>query len=158
MISFCYTNQMNNINHNKALGKYHKLLGTWKLSGSHRLMPGVVLSGTCVISWLQEGGLLIVKTVMDQKEIPEMIGVIGHDDQNKESVDTMLYFDKRGVSRIFDMSMENKVWKYWRNAPKFSQRFTGTFKDDGNTIFGLSELCEDGVNWQDDLKLTYIKK
>lgn len=149
---------MNNVNRNKALEKYEKLLGTWKVDGSHRLMPGVKLTGTCTISWFQEGGLLIIKTVIDQKEIPEMVGVIGHDDYSEVTKDTMLYFDERGVSRIFDMSMEDSVWKYWRNVPRFSQRFTGTLQDDGNTIIGLSELCEDDVNWQDDLMLTYTKK
>jgi hypothetical protein len=149
---------MNTINHNKALEKYQKLLGTWELSGSHRLIPGVVLTGTCVVTWLEEGGLVTVKTVMDQKEIPEMFAVIGHDDKNDPENDTMLYFDVRGVSRIMEVSLDDKEWRYWRTAPHFSQRFTGTFQDDGNTIIGLSELCEDDRNWKDDLKLTYTRK
>jgi hypothetical protein len=38
-----------------------------------------------------------------------------------------------------------------------SQRFTGTFSDDGNTITGLSKLSHDGSTWDDDLAITYRK-
>lgn len=155
---FCYTEYMKNINSNKALEKYKKLLGTWDLAGSHRLMPGVRISGTCVIAWLQDGGLITIKTTIDQKEIPEAFAVLGHDDKNDSKTDTMLYFDERGVSRIFEVNLDNNVWKYWRNAPHFSQRFTGTLQDDGKTIIGLSELCEDDITWQRDLELIYTRK
>ena len=43
-------------------------------------------------------------------------------------------------------------------APGFSQRFTGTLTDDGNTIDGLAQLCRDDVHWADDLKITYRRQ
>ncbi|MBX4186812.1 MAG: hypothetical protein KW802_00950 [Candidatus Doudnabacteria bacterium] len=149
---------MNNKNHNKTLDKYKKLLGTWELTGSHRLMPGIKLSGICIIYWLQEGGLVTMKTIMNQKEIPELFAVFGHDDKNDPEKDTMLYFDERGVSRIFEVYLNDQEWRYWRNAPHFSQRFTGTFQDGGNTIVGLSELCEDDITWKRDLELIFVRK
>lgn len=67
----------------------------------------------------------------------------------------MLYFDERGVSRKFEVTLRDNIWKMWRNAPGFSQRFTGTILDGGSTILGQSELSRDDTSWQDDLELTY---
>jgi hypothetical protein len=37
---------------------------------------------------------------------------------------------------VYAASLDHAEWRYWRDAPApdFSQRFTGTFSDDGNTI------------------------
>lgn len=50
---------------------------------------------------------------------------------------TQLYADARGVYRVYQNSFQDGFWKVWRDAPPgFSQRFTGTFSDDGNMIVG----------------------
>ena len=67
----------------------------------------------------------------------------------------MLYFDERCVSRKLDVSMEANVGEWWRDAPGFSQRFTGTIADGGRTIIGKGELSRDGSTWEPDLQLTY---
>lgn len=36
-----------------------------------------------------------------------------------------------------------------------TQRFTGTFSDDGNTISGAWEMCENGADWEEDIPVTY---
>lgn len=156
-INSYYQFMENNTTPNKALEKYKKLFGTWSAVGSHRLMPGVKLTGIMVIEWLKEDGLVTVSTTMDQKDIPASFSVIGHDDKNDSQKDTMLYSDVRGVSRIFEMELDDTEWRFWRNAPHFSQRFTGKIQDNGNTIIGLSELCEDDVTWMRDLELTYTR-
>ena len=42
-------------------------------------------------------------------------------------------------------------------APDFSQRFTGTFDDDHNTIVGRWEISSDGSTWNHDFDLTYTR-
>jgi hypothetical protein len=79
---------------------------------------------------------------------------VGSDDSAAEYF--MLYFDERGVSRKYEMTLCDHTWKWWRNAPGFSQRFTGTFADDG-TIVGKAELSKDGSSWERDLELTYTR-
>ncbi len=69
----------------------------------------------------------------------------------------MLYSDARGVSRILQMSLSNGIWKMWRNAPGFLQRFTGSFSNHGNTITDYWEKSGDGSNWERDFDLTYTK-
>jgi hypothetical protein len=61
------------------------------------------------------------------------------------------------------MSLEDGVWKLWREEPDFSpldfsQRFTGTFSDDGKTIGGRWEISQDGKTWELDFDLTYKKE
>jgi hypothetical protein len=72
----------------------------------------------------------------------------------------MHYFDQRGVNRVYAASLDQHTWRYWRDAsaPDFSQRFTGTFSDDGNTITGRGELSKDGTTWEADLALDYRKE
>jgi hypothetical protein len=60
------------------------------------------------------------------------------------------------------MSFEDGVWKLWRDEPDlspidFSQRFTGTFSDDGKSIAGRWEINHDGKTWEHDFDLTYVK-
>ncbi len=81
------------------------------------------------------------------------VTVIGRDDEAETC--SMLYFDTRGVSRIYETSFEDGVWKQWRSAPGFSQRFTGTFSDDGTTITARWEKSSDGTRWDHDFDLTY---
>jgi hypothetical protein len=70
----------------------------------------------------------------------------------------MLYADKRGVARIYRMRMEEGVWRMWRDSPGFSQRMTGTFSADGNTISVRGELSRDGSDWEPDLDVIYTRR
>ena len=55
------------------------------------------------------------------------------------------------------MSLEDGHWEIWREAPRFHQRFTGDFQDDGRTIKGRWEASEDGSTWEYDFDVTYSK-
>jgi hypothetical protein len=67
----------------------------------------------------------------------------------------MHYFDSRGVFRVYEAGVDERALRFWRDAPGFSQRFTGTFADGGDTIAGLWQLCTDGATWNDDAAITY---
>ncbi len=55
------------------------------------------------------------------------------------------------------MSLDGRVWKLWRAAPGFWQRYTGQISEDGDTITGAWEGSADGQEWKHDFGLTYIK-
>ena len=60
------------------------------------------------------------------------------------------------------MSFSDGIWKLWRDSPdfsplNFSQRFTGTFSDDGKTISGAWEISHNAIAWQHDFDLIYTK-
>lgn len=55
------------------------------------------------------------------------------------------------------MTLDGGVWKLWREAPGFWQRYAGQICDDGNRITGAWEVSADGQTWMHDFSLTYIK-
>lgn len=82
--------------------------------------------------------------------------IVGLDDTSGQF--TQLYADSRGVYRVYQMSFDGKIWKLWRNAPDFSQRFEGKLSEDGNTITAHWDASTDGKHWERDFDLLYTRK
>jgi hypothetical protein len=131
------------------------LTGTWTTEGSHPLLPDVVIRGRATFEWLDGGRFLIWRSSCDHPDIPDAVAVIGVTDDQL----SMHYFDSRGVHRIYlvDAALGTTplTWRFWRDDPGFSQRFTGTFGDGGDTFITRGQLARDGGTWEDDLALTY---
>jgi len=140
---------------NPSLGSLSVLVGTWNTVGTHPLVPGTTFHGRTSFAWIEGGAFLIMHSQIDEPAIPSGIVVFGSDDATGEC--SMLYFDERGVSRRYEVSLRDNVWKWWRNAPGFSQRFAGTIAADGRTIVSRGELSRDGARWEPDLELTYTR-
>lgn len=140
---------------NTALTPFGVLIGTWSAVGTHGSSPDTTLHGHTSFEWLEGGAFLIMHADIDDPRFPAGIAIFGSDDSRAEYF--MLYFDERGVSRKYDLSFTNNVLTWWRNAPEFSQRYTLTLVDDGNTIRGKGELSKDGLSWEKDLDLTYTR-
>ena len=140
---------------NKALEPLAVLVGTWSTTGTHPQVPDKTFHGRTSFEWIEGGAFLIMRSQIDEPEIPSGVAVFGTDNTTGET--SMLYFDERGVSRRYDVSLTNNVWKWWRNAPGFSQRFTATISPDARTIVGRGELSRDGASWEGDLALTYTR-
>ena len=140
---------------NPALQPFTVLIGEWETVGTHALIPGTTFHGRASFGWIEGGAFLLTRSEIDEPGIPTGIAIIGSDDALGEVY--MLYFDERGVSRKLEVSLRNNLWKWWRNAPGFSQRYTGTIADDGNTIVSKGELSRDGSSWEPDLELTYTR-
>ncbi len=138
-----------------SLKQFDILVGEWNMVGIHPALPSAV-QGHSSFEWLVEGSLLVWHFDWQPDGIPSALSVIGRD----ETIQTcsMLYSDERGVARIYQMSLEGNVWKMWRDSPGFSQRMTGTFSDDRNTITCHGELLRDGSHWEQDLNVTYTRK
>jgi hypothetical protein len=138
-----------------SLKQFDILVGEWNMVGTHPGLPSTAF-GHSSFEWLVEGTLLIWHFDWEPGGPPTALSVIGHDGTDETCC--MLYSDERGVSRIYQMSLEGGVWKTWRDAPGFLQRITGTFSDEGNTITCHGELSYDGSNWEQDLDVTYTRK
>jgi hypothetical protein len=140
---------------NPALSALAVLIGTWSTVGRHPLVPRKTFHGRTSFAWIEGGAFLIMRSQIDEPEIPSGIAVFGTDDTTGEC--SMLYFDERGVSRRYESSIRNNVWSWSRNTPEFSQRFTGVIATDGRTIVGHGEMSRDGGSWEPDLALTYTR-
>jgi hypothetical protein len=148
----------------------NRLVGNWVTEATHRALPGVVVHGTASIEWLEGHRFLILRSRNDHPDFPDAISIIGFTDVDRvdargdgSSGDSksrlrMHYFDSRGVFRVFEMNVDAKAWRLSRDAPGFSQRFTGSFDDGANTIVGTWQLCEDDVHWNDDLQIVYRRR
>lgn len=141
---------------NRALAPFGILIGHWSTTGTHLLIPDLILHGSTTFEWLENGAFLLIRTEIEEPGIPSGTSIIGSDDAVGEYY--MLYFDERGVSRMYRTDLRDNVWTWWRNAPGFSQRYEGTILDDGNTIVGKGTLSKDGLSWQKDLDLTYRRE
>ncbi len=133
------------------LDPFEALVGTWTTEATHPIYPSTVVRGRSTFEWLEGKRFLIQRSVTDHPEFPDAMAVFGVTDEQL----SMHYFDSRGVYRVYAVSLSDGAWRFSRDAPGFSQRFTGTFSDDGNTITGLSTLSKDGSTWGDDLAITY---
>ena len=140
---------------NPALKPFSVLIGNWNTTGTHPLIPDTILHGRTSFEWLENGAFLMMRSEIDEPSVPSGIAIFGSDDSAEEYF--MLYFDERGVSRKYDVTLRDATWKWWRTVPGFSQRFTGRIIDDGQTIIGQGELCRDGNTWEGDLQLTYTR-
>ena len=138
---------------NPALQPLSILVGNWETVATHRLVPDTIFHGHTSFEWLEGGAFLKMYSEIDEPGIPTAVTIIGSDDKSETYF--MLYFDERGISRRFEGTLHDNIWKYWRIVPGFSQRFTGTISDDGNTITGVVELSEDDATWKNDLEITY---
>ena len=140
---------------NPALNPFAKLVGEWKTVGTHPRLPHTVLAGKASFNWIEGGAFLMWYSEVDEEAFPAGITILGSDDATGEVF--MLYFDERKVSRKYEVSVENNVVKWWRDAPGFSQRYSWTITDNDTTIIGKGELCRDGTTWERDLEQTFTR-
>jgi hypothetical protein len=68
----------------------------------------------------------------------------------------VLYYDARSVSRVYEMSFSERVWKMWREAPGFWQRYESTVSKNGKIITGHWKKSADGSKWEHDFDVTYF--
>jgi hypothetical protein len=134
------------------LRELEPLVGEWTMEArwpDGTPWPG---GGHVTFQWHPSGAHLVQHGTAELPEAPENVSIIGCDGADGTFV--QLYSDERGVCRIYQMSIGDGEWKLWRRGEPFSQRFTGTFSDDGNTITGRWEIAEDHATYVTDFDLT----
>jgi hypothetical protein len=139
---------------NPALKPLGFLVGEWRTEGAHPLLPGKTLHGRSSFAWTDGGAFLVMRSEIDEPEIPSGIAIFGTDDDTKEC--SMLYFDERGVSRRFVVAVSRNECLWWRDNPGFSQRFTIRLVDKDDRMVGGGEMNR-GNGWEPDLQLTYTR-
>ena len=125
------------------------LVGDWALGDPSSPV------GRTSFSWLEGGFFLVQRWTVDIPEAPDGIAILGEDAAGGGLVQH--YYDSRGIARVYGMSLDDGVWRLWRDGSDFSQRFTGRFSDDGTTISGAWEIAPDGSRWEHDFDLVYTR-
>lgn len=142
---------MDELAKDEALRVLRGFVGEWAIEATHPAYPATVVHGRASVEWLEGGHFLIQRSQTENPDFPDALAVIGPMTDGL----CMQYFDSRGVHRVYAVSASDGVWRMSRDAPDFSQRFTGRFSEDGDAIAGLWELSRDGSSWDDDLEINY---
>lgn len=135
---------------NPTLKPLEVLIGEWKVEVPQ--FPGQ--EGRATFEWL-EGGAYLRFHADAPDPAPSATLIISRDDSSE--IYTVFHYDSRGVSRVYQMSFDEGLWKIWREAPGFSQRFAGTLSADGRSIRAAWEKSPDGSNWEHDFDLIYTR-
>ena len=148
---------------NPALRRLDALVGEWDMQASIGGQP--TGSARTAFEWLE--GAFLIQRADAGPPLPDtpaewlanspfpLVTIMGLDESTGEFC--MLYADARGACRVSRMTLTDGVWKIWREAPGFFQRFTATVSGDGKTITGRWEGSRDGSAWQPDFDVTYAK-
>jgi hypothetical protein len=134
----------------RTLEQFAALVGEWQMEAPQ--FPGG--RGRAVFEWI-EGGAYLVQRSYAPDPAPDSTWIVGADDADDTC--TALYHDERGVWRVYRTSLEDRVWRVWRAAPGFSQRFAGALSEDGRTIRSAWEASTDGSTWKHDFDLIYTR-
>jgi hypothetical protein len=141
---------------NAAAEALAPLIGVWDSVGTHGLIPDTTLHGRTSFEWLEPGGLVRLRSsIQEDVGIPAGTAVIGSDDES--GTYSMVYYDERGVSRIYAFAVRDDGFRWWRDSPTLAQRYTLTIADGGRTLIGKGELSQGGAAWHKDLDLTYTR-
>ncbi|GAB3449915.1 hypothetical protein [Actinophytocola sediminis] len=127
------------------------LVGRWEVILDHHAL-GHDVRGATTFEWL-DGVYLEQRLVVDHPGFMNGMLIIGGDDQT--GLFSVCYADDRGTRRIYQMSVEDDVWRLWREGTDFAHRFTGTFNAVRDVIDGVWERSTDGETWDFDFRLTY---
>ena len=136
-----------------ARERLEALVGEWTMEAGPPDGPPWPGEARVSFEWMEGAPLLVERWHVDMPEAPDGVAVIGRDATGDRYY--QLYTDVRDVQRVYEMALEDGVWKLWREGQQFSQRFTGTFAEDGATISGRWEVAEDGKTWRTDFNATY---
>jgi hypothetical protein len=107
--------------------------------------------GWATFEWLD--GLLVFR--FGTGKTPGAVSVIGYSDQQKRY--EMLYYDDRGVYRIFDVKKKGTSWIMIRKDKDFYQRLRMSIKN-GLPIMTPEASENKGKTWRKDFDLFFTKK
>jgi hypothetical protein len=138
---------------NPALKGFAFLLGTWRTEGTHPQVPDKTFHGRTRFELGYGGAFLVMHSEIDEPEIPSGVAIIASDDAGGPW--SMLYFDERGVSRRYTVSVGHREMTTELNDPKFSQTMTLRADPTAGTLQSRGRMKEGDGPWQDDLELTY---
>ena len=138
---------------NPALEPLAGLVGEWRTTGTHPLVPGTTFHGRTTFSWHEDGAFLLMRSEIDEPEVPNGVAIIGSDDA--AGTFTMIYFDEREVSRRYLVEVGDGEVSWHRDEAGFAQRMVLAFGADGSRIEASGSMSRDGQPWEDDLQLSY---
>jgi hypothetical protein len=139
---------------NPALKPLEFLIGEWRTTGTHPAFPGESLPGRTSFSWHEGGAFLVMRSEVDQPQFPDGLALFGSDDGAGRFA--MLYFDERGVSRLFDVTPGDRSATWRRDDPDFAQEVT-IAAEGGDRLVSRGRMSKKSGDWTDDLSQVFVR-
>ena len=123
-----------------------RLLGTWEFTMRHSAMSEPV-TGRQRYERVLDGAFVLQHWTYDHPDFPHAMALLSEGRYH--------YFDVRGVTRVFDLEIDDAGWSMIRLDGDFSQRFTARFRG-ADAMDSTGEVSDDsGVTWRPDFTMTY---
>lgn len=140
---------------NPLLEPLEFLIGEWRTSGTHPQVAGQALYGRTSFSWHEGGAFLIMRSQVHHPLFPSGMAIIGSSDV--AGTFAMIYFDERGTSRIFDVSVGDGTVTWRRDDPDFAQSLTIT-ADGPDRLVSNGRMSREDGEWVDDLSQVFERE
>lgn len=131
--------------HSAALDR---LLGSWDLVMHHSQMSEPV-HGQQSYKRALDDAFVMMHWEYDHPDFPDAIAIL--------DATRYHYFDVRGVIRVFDFQLKTSGWVMTWLDPEFSQRSTGTFRDDDTIEVRGERSADRGESWEDDFTMVLTR-
>ena len=123
-----------------------RLLGTWEVTMHHSAMSEPV-TGRQRYERVLDGAFVLQQWTYDPPDFPDAMALLSENRYH--------YFDVRGITRVFDLDIDEAGWSMIFLDEDFSQRHTARFHGP-DVIDSTGEKSFDtGVTWQHDFTMTY---
>lgn len=125
-----------------------RLLGTWTMTMRHVAKAEPVV-GTHRYERILDDAFVLLHSTCEHPEFPDALAVLDES--------TCHYFDVRGVTRLFDLTVDDEGWSMIRRDPDFWQRSAVRFVG-ADAMAGTGENSFDGgATWQHDYEVSYAR-
>ncbi|MDQ1687789.1 MAG: hypothetical protein QOK42_764 [Frankiaceae bacterium] len=125
-----------------------RLLGTWDCTMRHVAVAEPV-RGRQRYERVLDDAFVMLHWTYEHPDFPDAIAVLNEDSYS--------YFDVRGVTRVFDFSIDDSGWSMIRHGDDFWQRSAASFIG-ADRMEGTGENSHDGgVTWQHDYSISYAR-
>ncbi|WP_082369199.1 DUF1579 family protein [Arthrobacter sp. ERGS1:01] len=136
------------------------LVGEWTVEASFPDAPSNKVIGRTTFEWMLNGEYLMQRSEVSHPDAPNSFTIMAPDSTSQGFIQH--YFDSRGVSRLYEMTFGDGIWTLLRTRADFSpldfsQRFTGTFNQGKDVIWGGWEHSTDTSTWESDFEMTFRK-
>jgi hypothetical protein len=145
---------------NKTLNSLTFLIGKWKTEVSNASFlhdPKQIIRGKASFKWFGDKSFLVMKSKSTTTKVvgpPKAVAILNLDDTNHQG--SMVYYDERGVSRIYQLNIKGNKWKLRRNQIGFSQKFEGIISRDKKTI-KATWFAKEKKSWRKDFDIVYYR-
>ncbi|HEX4214831.1 MAG TPA: hypothetical protein VIA06_16050 [Candidatus Dormibacteraeota bacterium] len=151
---------MEQLEPNPALRDLDALVGDWTVELSNAAFlpdPSATAQIRTSFTWAEEGAILVMRQGDEPPRPASALWLIGRDEAASEY--TILYYDARPVSRVYRMTLVDRIWTIRREAPGFWQRFRCELATDSREMSGSWEKStDDGGTWEHDFDVTYRRE